>query len=103
MKTRLLIFVSLMLIIPLPVYAYGDPSGGMLFQILTPILAMLWGAWMIFANRVRRGAANFIRKFRKVEHDDQAPPDGQAVLRTVLPPQNCTEPTNTGSAADGPS
>jgi len=75
MKTRLLIFVFLMLMIALPAYAYGDPTGGMLFQILTPILAMIWGLWMILANSIRRGTANFIRKFRNVKPDDQVPPD----------------------------
>jgi hypothetical protein len=75
MKTRLLIFVLLMLIVALPAYAYGDPTGGMLFQMLTPILAMIWGLWMIFANSVRRSTAKLVRKFRSVEPDDQAAPD----------------------------
>jgi hypothetical protein len=73
MKIRLLIFVFLMLMVALPVYAYGDPTGGMLFQLLTPILAMIWGLWMILANSIRRGTANFVRKFRNVKSDDQAP------------------------------
>jgi hypothetical protein len=73
MKTRFLIAIFLMLIVALPAYAYGDPSGGMLFQMLTPLLAMVWGLWMILANSIRRGTANFIRKFRNVEPDDEAP------------------------------
>jgi hypothetical protein len=77
MKTRLVRFVFLMLMVALPVYAYGDPTGGMLFQILTPILAMIWGLWMILANNIRRGTANLIRKFRNVKPDDQAAPDEQ--------------------------
>jgi len=40
--------------VPSRAFAYGDPSGGMLFQILTPLAAMLWGAWLIFAGHVRR-------------------------------------------------
>lgn len=78
MKIRLLIFVFLMLMVALPVYAYGDPTGGMLFQMLTPILAMIWGLWMILAKSIRRGTANFVRKFRNVKPDDQVPADQQA-------------------------
>jgi hypothetical protein len=77
MKKRLVIFVFLILMVALPAYAYGDPTGGMLFQILTPILAMIWGLWMILANSIRRGTANFIRKFRKVKPDDQVLPEEQ--------------------------
>jgi hypothetical protein len=75
MKTRFLMSVFLVLIVALPVYAYGDPTGGMLFQMLTPIIAVFWGLWMIFANSIRRGAAKLARKFRSVEPDDQAPDD----------------------------
>jgi|HubBroStandDraft_1064217.scaffolds.fasta_scaffold00857_9 hypothetical protein len=78
MKIRLLIFVFLILMVALPVYAYGDPTGGMLFQMLTPILAMIWGLWMILANSIRRGTAKLVRKFRSVEPDEQVPADEQA-------------------------
>jgi hypothetical protein len=77
MKTRLLTAVLLMLMVALPAYAYGDPTGGMFFQMLTPILAMIWGVWMVFASSIRRGTASLVRKFRNVEPDDQAPPDEQ--------------------------
>ena len=61
-----LIFLGLILLLclPLPAYAYGDPTGGALFQILGPILALAWGAWMIFANGVRRRVSNLIHKLR---------------------------------------
>jgi hypothetical protein len=48
----------------LPVYAYGDPSGGLFFQILMPTLAAIWGMWMVFANSIRRRFANLLRKLR---------------------------------------
>ncbi|MGD0989918.1 MAG: hypothetical protein ABR874_19055 [Candidatus Sulfotelmatobacter sp.] len=50
----LFVFFVLILAVPLPAHAYGDPSGGFLFQILTPILAALWGAWMVFAHKIHR-------------------------------------------------
>jgi hypothetical protein len=78
MKIRFLIFALLVMMVALPAHAYGDPTGGMLFQMLAPLLAMIWGLWMILANSIRRGTANFIRKFRNAEPDNQTPPDGQA-------------------------
>jgi len=54
----------------LPCYAYGDPSGGMLFQVLMPLLAAIWGIWMIFANRVRRRARILLRKMRGISTDN---------------------------------
>ena len=54
----------------LPCYAYGDPSGGMLFQLLMPLLAAIWGMWMIFANRVRRRARILLRKMRGISTDN---------------------------------
>ena len=65
------------MLVAVPVYAYGDPTGGMLFQILTPLLAVIWGLWMILANRIRRYTTSFVRKFRNVEPDNQAPLDKQ--------------------------
>lgn len=75
MKMRFLPVILIALLVAMPAYAYGDPTGGMLFQMLTPLLAMLWGLWMIFANSIRRGAASFVRKFRHPEPDDQATDD----------------------------
>jgi hypothetical protein len=59
-----LIVVVFVLLAVLPCYAYGDPSGGALFQVLMPILAALWGMWMIFANNVRRRGRDLLRKWR---------------------------------------
>ncbi|HEY1660283.1 MAG TPA: hypothetical protein VGG14_18160 [Candidatus Sulfotelmatobacter sp.] len=50
----LFIFLILIVASPMPAHAYGDPSGGMLFQIITPILALLWGTWLIFAQKIHR-------------------------------------------------
>jgi hypothetical protein len=59
-----LVLSLLALLLPAPAYAYADPSGGALFQILMPLFAMLWGAWMIFANRVRKAFARIFRGLR---------------------------------------
>ena len=57
-----------------PAYAYADPSGGTLFQILMPTLAALWALWTILANRIRKGLGTIYRKLRgfeaEVEPDD---------------------------------
>lgn len=50
----LILILTLVLAAPARAFAYGDPSGGYLFQILTPLAAMLWGAWLIFAGAIRR-------------------------------------------------
>lgn len=63
-------FVSLFLLLGIPAYAYGDPTGGLLFQVLMPMLAGIWAAWLIFANRLRRGVACLIRKLRGSEGDE---------------------------------
>lgn len=47
-----------------PAFAYADPSGGTLFQILMPALAAIWATWLIFANRVRRLWSACLRKLR---------------------------------------
>lgn len=46
----------------MPAFAYGDPSGGYFFQILTPFLAMLWGFWFIFAGAIRKGFRSLLRR-----------------------------------------
>lgn len=53
-----------------PAHAYGDPSGGTLFQVLMPLLAGLWAMWMIFASRVRRGLLLFYRKLRGTQPEN---------------------------------
>jgi hypothetical protein len=69
---QIVFFVTLFLLLGIPAYAYADPSGGALFQILMPMLAAIWATWMIFANRVRRAVAGFVRKFRASEPDEPA-------------------------------
>lgn len=66
------IVVALLLLfcLPLPAFAYGDPTGGALFQILGPILALAWGAWMIFANGIRRRVSNLFHKVRGTKAPD---------------------------------
>ena len=54
-------------------HAYGDPTGGMLFRTLTPMLALLWGVWMIVANVIRRWVTNVARKVRGDEPDEPTP------------------------------
>jgi len=63
-------FVALFFLLGIPAYAYADPSGGSLFQILMPMLAALWATWMIFASRVRRTVAGLVRKLRGSEPDE---------------------------------
>jgi len=52
------------MLIGIPAYAYGDPTGGVLFQVLMPALAAVWGIWLVFASRVRKGVSHLARKFR---------------------------------------
>jgi hypothetical protein len=53
----------------LPAFAYADPSGGSLFQILMPLLAMIWGTWMILANKIRRGMVKLFNRLRGTVQD----------------------------------
>ena len=56
LKPRL-IHTSLLLVVlltPLPALAYIDPNtGGMIFQILAPILAMITSAWLFMKDRIK--------------------------------------------------
>jgi hypothetical protein len=65
----LLVVMVFVLLAVLPCYAYGDPTGGALFQILLPVLAAIWGMWLIFANNIRRRASNLLRKLRGTSPD----------------------------------
>ncbi len=69
-RSSIIVFVSLALLVGIPAYAYGDPSGGALFQILMPMLAAIWATWMILANRIRRGVGGVLRKLRGTESDE---------------------------------
>lgn len=72
MKPRSSLFILLILVVSvsLPAHAYADPTGGTLFQVLMPMLAAIWGAWMIFAHRIRRWMGNVLRKWRGIESED---------------------------------
>ena len=69
-RGHIILFVTLFMLTGLPAYAYADPTGGTLFQVLMPMLAAIWATWMIFANRVRRGLAVLIRRLRGSEPDE---------------------------------
>src|ERR1700722_8486610 len=49
MNRRHLVVVIILffLLAAIPANAYGDPSGGTLFQVLMPALAGFWAVWMI--------------------------------------------------------
>ena len=66
---RLLVVMVFVSLAVLPCYAYGDPRGGALFQILMPVLAAIWGMWLIFPNNIRRRASNLLRKLRGISPD----------------------------------
>lgn len=69
-RGHIILFVTLFMLTGLPAYAYADPTGGTLFQVLMPMLAAIWATWMILANRVRRGMAGLIRRLRGSERDE---------------------------------
>lgn len=60
---RVLLIIACVFV-AVPAFAYGDPTGGTLFQILTPVLAMIWGVWLIVANSVRERVSNLLHKWR---------------------------------------
>jgi hypothetical protein len=66
------LFVAAFMLLGIPAYAYGDPSGGTLFQILMPMLAGVWAMWMILANRIRRTVTVLVRKLRESGPDEPA-------------------------------
>jgi uncharacterized membrane protein (DUF106 family) len=68
-RPKLVMVVMLFFLAGVPAYAYGDPSGGTLFQVLMPALAVLWATWMIFANRVRNILVGVYRKLRGAESE----------------------------------
>ncbi|HXX15513.1 MAG TPA: hypothetical protein VEJ47_11475 [Candidatus Eremiobacteraceae bacterium] len=71
MTSRTLVFLLILCIFVVPpAFAYGDPTGGMLFRTLTPMLAVLWGVWLIVANNLRKYVANLISKFGRGKADE---------------------------------
>ncbi len=69
-RLSLILLVISFFAVGTPAYAYVDPSGGTLFQMLLPMLAAIWGMWMIFANRLRRTVAGFVRRLRGAEVEE---------------------------------
>lgn len=67
-----IVLLGLVAIFPIPAFAfaYGDPSGGLLFQVLTPLLAVLWGGWLILAGRVRKGVSKLLSRKVSSASDD---------------------------------
>lgn len=64
--------------LPAHALAYGDPSGGLLFQMLTPLVAVLWGGWLILAGGVRKRVGRLIGRFRSATPED----DGESLKST---------------------
>jgi hypothetical protein len=89
-RCPLLIVMVFVLLAVLPCYAYGDPSGGTLFQVLMPVLAAIWGMWMIFANNLRRRGSNLLRKWRGT-----GAADGDVAESPLPEPSSSTAPANT--------
>lgn len=53
--------ILVLAVIPVPAFAYIDPNaGGLLFQILTPLLAVL-GAGIVFAREQVSRIFDFVR------------------------------------------
>lgn len=52
---------------------YIDPNtGGMLFQVLAGLLAVLSGVLFFFSRQIRQGIARLRRRTRKHEEDTQS-------------------------------
>ena len=66
------LWVGIIILVGVPAYGYGDPSGGTLFQILMPTLAAIWAMWVILAHRVRRAIGSIFRKWRETEPEEPA-------------------------------
>ena len=44
----------LVLLTPIPALAYIDPNtGGLIFQVLAPIIAMITSAWLFLRDRIK--------------------------------------------------
>ena len=69
---RLVLVVIVCMLLVGPAHAYSDPTGGALFQILMPILAAIWGTWLVLARSIRRGISHTLRRLRGIEPEDPA-------------------------------
>jgi hypothetical protein len=64
-STKLAIAILAGLTASAPAYAYLDPnSGGLIFQILTPILALATAAAAFAGRTISRGCMSFYRALR---------------------------------------
>jgi hypothetical protein len=73
----LFIILILVLMAPVRAFAYGDPSGGYLFQMLTPLAAMLWGAWLIFAGAIRKKVGKIFHRTRLATLEEPGSDDAE--------------------------
>lgn len=68
-STKLVIAILAGLVASTPAYAYLDPnSGGLLFQILTPILALTAAALAFTGRTISRGWASLCRTLKDRFH-----------------------------------
>jgi len=68
--TLVLLLLGTLLVVP--AYAYADPTGGALFQILMPTLAAIWGIWLVLANRIRQRFRKFMQRLRGTDLSEEA-------------------------------
>jgi hypothetical protein len=71
-RRNAVLFTIPFFLLGIPAYAYGDPTGGTLFQVLLPMLAAVWAMFLIFANRIRRGISGFFGKLRGAKPEEQS-------------------------------
>ena len=70
-RRHAVLFTIPFFLLGMPAYAYGDPTGGTLFQVLLPMLAAVWAMFLIFANRIRRGISVLFGKLRGSKSEEQ--------------------------------
>lgn len=73
MRFLFIVFLSV-LTLPSVAWAYIDPNtGGMIFQMLAPILAAIAGAWVMAKDYIKRIFFRLIGREARVEGEPQAP------------------------------
>lgn len=73
MRFFFIMFLST-LALPSVAWAYIDPNtGGMIFQMLAPILAAIAGAWIMAKDYIKRTFFRLIGREPKAESEQQAP------------------------------
>jgi hypothetical protein len=71
-RCQIAFFATAFFLLGVPAYAYGDPTGGTLFQVLLPMLAAVWAMFLIFANRIRRAIRGLLAKLRGSKPEQMA-------------------------------